>query len=167
MSELKKRPRIQAIQFEVEEAGRTKKKKGADLNDVLRGVLVDLREAWSIPTKTLGKRLGLSQQTISKFLDADRPQGTRLDTLSKICAALNSGPGEVLSMHPDYEAEPGADSRWTLLKNSLPEKSLDQLVETIVLGANLDLMPTIIENQHIMVKRLVSSKDLKEASNGD
>ena len=57
MSILQKRPKVRDYSVEIVESDTKRSLKAPDLNDVLRGVLVDLRNAWGMSTRQLAFRL--------------------------------------------------------------------------------------------------------------
>ena len=55
--------------------------------------LDDLRKARGMSQKELAKKAGVSENTISKLIG--RPRQIRLDTIDRLCDALNVEPGEL------------------------------------------------------------------------
>jgi len=85
---------------------------GADLDDVLRQIVWDLKVAheWEF-TAEAARQLGLKQQTLSLFLDETLP-GTSLQTLSRICAALRTTPVDLFRKHERYGSLEGREVRF-------------------------------------------------------
>lgn len=164
MPEFAKRPKIRTLEVEIQEGKSKRKAKGPDLNDVLRGVLLDLRNGWGLSTRQLAQRLGVRQQTLAGFLDSELDQGTRVETLSRCCVAMGMTPGELFSLHPNYEGAVGSDPAWGVVRNSLPPESVTQLVETIVIGTQMGVLPGFIANLHDMVTNLAESQGLDTSS---
>tara|TARA_Y100001970_G_C14190771_1_gene835246 strand:- start:1239 stop:1766 length:528 start_codon:yes stop_codon:yes gene_type:complete len=163
MAILNKRPKIRDYEIEVVESGTKRKLKTPDLNDVLRGILVDLRNAWGMSTRQLAFRLGLRQQTLSAFLDLDADQGTRMETLSAVCGALDMSASELFDLHPQYGKDAG-DRRWQMLRNSISPEAVDQLVETAMLGAQIGTIDKLIANQLEMVRAIGEAQGIDVAS---
>ena len=163
MSILSKRPKVRSLDVEIVESGSKRTVKAKDLNDVLRGVLVDLRNSWGMSTRQLAFRLGVRQQTLSAFLDPEHDQGTRLETLSEICAALGMSIGELFDLHPAY-GEKAADRRWQMLRNSISPEAVDQLVETAMLGAQVGTINKLIANQLEMVRAIAEAQGIDVAT---
>ncbi len=51
-------------------------------------------------SKQLAERIDLTEQNLS-LLKSGKVRGVRFDTLSKICAALDCQPGDLLEYRPD------------------------------------------------------------------
>ena len=160
MAEMTTRPRIRSIEIDVKDAGNERTIKAPDLNDVLRGVVIDLRNAWGLSTRALGFRLGLRQQTMSGFLDKDLDQGTRIDTLSRMCGALGMNVAELFALHPSYDTGVRSERAWSMVKNSLDNDTLEQFVECVLVGAQIGVLPTLIANMHEMVHSLAKAQGL-------
>ena len=160
MAEMTKRPRVRSMDFIVKDAGVERAVKCPDLNDVLRGVVIDLRNAWGLSTRALGMRLGVRQQTISGFLDKDIDQGTRVDTLSRMCGALDMNVAELFALHPIYRGEDRADRAWSMVKNSVDGKTLELFVESCLVGAQIGVLPGLISNMHSMVMSLAKAQGI-------
>lgn len=56
-------------------------------------------------SKELASRVGITEQNIS-LLKSGKVRGIRFETLSKICAALDCQPGDILAYEPDAGSEP-------------------------------------------------------------
>jgi DNA-binding Xre family transcriptional regulator len=126
---------------------------------VLRGVLVDLRNAWGMSTRQLAFRLGVRQQTMAAFLDPEVDQGTRLETVSAICGALNLSISELFELHPNYGSQ-SSDRRWQMLRNSISAKALDEFVETAMLAAQVGTIDKLISNQLEMVRAIAEAQGI-------
>lgn len=160
MAELNKRPRIRSIDFEIKDAGNTRNVKAQDLNDVLRGVLIDIRNAWGLSTRALSARLGVRQQTISGFLDADLDQGTRVDTLSRLCGAMDMGVADLFALHPQYKSTTTNSRAWAMVKNSLDQESQERFLEAVLVGAQMGVLPGMIANLNDMVVNLAKAQGI-------
>ncbi len=108
MAEFKERPDVQAIDVLIKTGSTEMKRQGADLDDVLRAVIFDIREdnKWGSTAET-ARRLGLPQQTLASFMDEKR-LGTSIATLSTICAALQQTPIEIFHRHERYPVKDDA-----------------------------------------------------------
>ena len=60
-------------------------------------VMLALRK---VRSKDLAARIGISEQNLS-VLKTGKAKGVRFDTLSKLCAALDCQPGDLLEWEPD------------------------------------------------------------------
>ena len=163
MAEMTKRPRIRSMDFEVKEAGVDRAVKCPDLNDVLRGVVIDLRNAWGLSTRALSMRLGVRQQTMSGFLDKDMDQGTRVDTLSRMCGALGLNVAELFALHPGYDTGIRSERAWSMVKNSLDTGTLEKFIEAVLIGAQIGVLPSVIDNMHTMIHSLAKAQGLETA----
>ncbi|OYU48715.1 MAG: transcriptional regulator [Rhizobiales bacterium PAR1] len=66
-------------------------------------VLLDVMLARrKMKSRELAERIGISEVNLS-LLKSGKVKGIRFETLSKICAALNCQPGDILSYEPDAE----------------------------------------------------------------
>ncbi|MCI8947803.1 MAG: helix-turn-helix transcriptional regulator [Lachnospiraceae bacterium] len=54
----------------------------------------------------LSERVGITMANIS-ILKNGKAKAIKIDTLNRICAALNCQPGDILEWQPDLEAESG------------------------------------------------------------
>ena len=154
-----KRPKVRTTDTEIIVSDQNRAVKSPNLNDVLRGVLVDLRNAWGISTRQLAFRLGVRNQTISAFLDPTLQQGTRLETVASICGALDMTIGELFELHPGYGAAE-SDRRWQMLRNSLSPQALDELIETAMIGAQIGTIDKMISNQREMVRAIAQAQGI-------
>ena len=64
--------------------------------EVNLGVMLALRRMRS---RELAERIGITEQNVS-LLKAGKVRGIRFETLSRICAALDCQPGDILSYAP-------------------------------------------------------------------
>lgn len=64
--------------------------------EVNLGVMLALRRMRS---RELAERIGITEQNVS-LLKAGKVRGIRFETLSRICAALNCQPGDILTYVP-------------------------------------------------------------------
>ena len=55
----------------------------------------------------LSRRVGITMANIS-ILKNGRARAVRVETLDKLCRALDCQPGDILEYRPDGEADPGA-----------------------------------------------------------
>jgi len=109
--EIKERPtEIRTVAVDVPNDRETHE--GADLDDVLRQIVWDLKVAheWDSTAET-ARQLGVKQQTLSLFLDETLP-GTSLQTLSRICAALRTSPVDLFRKHERYGRLQGLEVRF-------------------------------------------------------
>lgn len=103
MAELENRPEVRTLELTLDVPDETDRdREGANLDDVLRAVIFDLRAAygWGSTAET-ARHLGLKQQTLAQFMDEKQP-GTRLETLSRVCTAMRMSPVDIFQLHERY-----------------------------------------------------------------
>lgn len=112
MGEPKERPKINQIEVKVPGAkGELEARKGANLDDVLRAIVWDLKVKNRWPSDAeAARQLGLTQQTHHLLMNpkpgkTGEPSGTSVATLSSICAALRMSPIALLGLHERYADE--------------------------------------------------------------
>lgn len=105
MADEEKRPEFETMHVLVPGDGGTEEKRfGADLNGIVRGILWDLKREREWPDwKEAARHLGLPQQTLSRLMSGSG--GIKLETLSKVCAALQIEAPAFLQLHEHYSAE--------------------------------------------------------------
>lgn len=163
MPEMTKRPKIRELKFTIQEGRNERQVKGPDFNDVLRGIVIDLRNAWGLSTRALSFRLGVRQQTLAGFIDQDLDQGTRLDTLSHICAALDMTIDEMFALHPNYKTSASHERGWAMVRNSLDPESVKLFIEAVLIGSQIGVLPSLIKNLHQMTVSLAESQGIDTA----
>lgn len=164
MPEMFKRPKIRSIEVTIKDGSAERKAKGPDLNDVLRGIVIDLRNAWGLSTRALAFRLGVRQQTLAGFIDQDLDQGTRIEVLSRICAALDMTADEVFALHPQYATGGKSERAWGMVKNSLDDKTLELLMESVLIGSKLGVLPGLVSSMRQMVEGVAEAQEIDTAS---
>jgi DNA-binding Xre family transcriptional regulator len=83
-----------------------RKHRGANLDDVLRQILWDLaeREGWS--ENKAASNLGVPQATLHDFMaGAKDGKSLKLQSVSRICAALKTSPVDLFRLHERYRPE--------------------------------------------------------------
>lgn len=115
---------------------------GPDLNSVLRGVLVQMRDDTGLSTTALARRLGLRQQSLSAMINESENRGFTLRLVSDICAAMSLTIGELFSLNPKYQTE-SQDESWARIKSVTTAEQREKLADAMQLSATLNL----IENQ--------------------
>lgn len=105
MAEISSRPDVREVGIVVKTDEGEERRKGNNLDDVLRAIIWDIREktGWRSTTET-ARRMGLPQSTLALLMDESLP-GTSLDTLSRVCAALKLSPVELFRLHELYKGE--------------------------------------------------------------
>src|SRR5262245_39675200 len=104
MAEFKERPSVGQITVTVRIGREEQKRSGPSLDDVLRVLLWDLKEASAWSTNEASLRLGLPLSTLQTILDQDR-NGTSLEVLSKICAAMKTNPDVLFQSYEGFSPE--------------------------------------------------------------
>lgn len=166
MGEISERPKVRSVEVEVPDGDGISIREGANLDDVLRAIVWDLKNTvykWP-STKSAANHLGVPQQTLSDFLDESEP-GTGLKTLSRVCAALQMSPVEVLQLHEKYHPESRGDSPFAsdVIYNRFRSLiDLDQarkLVRIIELARERNLLDQALEFAEALAGDRVSAGD--------
>lgn len=98
------RPKLREVEVDSLLDGTPKKKQGANLNDVLGGIIWDEMQQRDVGQVEIGRIMGgISQQHVSNLLR--REKGTSLDVLSRVCAALQESPDVFFLRHERYLKE--------------------------------------------------------------
>ncbi len=147
MAGIKERPSVREVTVLVPGDGdRLSERSGADLNDVLRAILWDLRDDYGWKDWTAAaKALGLPQSSLSSFFQEEKVknpdgsttverQGTRLETLSRICAAIRKDPIELFQRHERYAEE----------KRFADDAIFDQFRTVLDRGEAARLLPVLV-----------------------
>lgn len=72
-------------------------------------VLLDVMLARrKMKSRELAEKIGISEVNLS-LLKSGKVKGIRFETLSRICAALECQPGDILAYEPDTSETSGAD----------------------------------------------------------
>lgn len=104
------RPSIREVDVEVVREGRLLKRKGANLSDVLGGIIWDEMQQLGMGQEEIGAYVGgISQQHVSNLLR--QKKGTSLEVLSKVCAAYQKSPGELFEQHERYLSRKSEDAQ--------------------------------------------------------
>lgn len=170
MSKSDERPKVSTITVEVPDGpDRTVKREGANLDDVLRALVWDLKNEvydWKSVAET-ARRLGLPQQTLNDFL-GPKQSGLRLETLSKVCAAIQMSPVELLQLHERYHPESRGDTPFAadLVYNGFRSVlNLDQakrLLRLVELARDRELLDKALEFAEELAGDSVSASDASQ-----
>jgi DNA-binding Xre family transcriptional regulator len=144
MAEHTRRPPIRNVEVQTSENGKSKTRRGPDLNTVLKGILIQQRNDLGITTSELARRLGLRQQSLSAMLSRQDDRGFTLRLLSDICASLGVSAGELFEMHPQYGTKD--ESSWARLKSVTTEGQRDELAKTLELASTLGMVQSQIDH---------------------
>jgi transcriptional regulator with XRE-family HTH domain len=115
---------------------------GYDVDDVLRDILLDVKDANGWSQKEFGDRLGLPQAAVSRYLngkphDNGGPQEFPVSSLTRLCLMLDQDPIQVFAQHPLYEE--GARKFIRYPKDHLYEK-YNAVLRTAEVPALLDAL---------------------------
>lgn len=105
-----------------------------DLNDVLRHIVRDMREANDWSEAETARRLGMTQQSLHDFLEEPRDgkqPGVSVATLSKMCAAgSHNSPVLFFQRHPLFATD-APNAAVQALAQRLTVKQAETLVEIV------------------------------------
>jgi len=112
MADIKERPEITKIEVKVPGSkGQLETRYGANLDDVLRAIVFDLKKEYGWPSDAeAARQLGVPQQTLHLLMNPTVGKkgdlsGTTVATLSAMCAALRQSPIALLGRHERYADE--------------------------------------------------------------
>lgn len=157
MAEYARRPAISNIEIRCLVDGSMTTKKGPDLNSVLRGVLVQLRNSMGITTSELARRVGVKQQSMSGLLSDAGDRGFTLTLVSQICAAMQIDIGELFSQHPQYGASEGEEI--AALKAVTDKKQRVALGEALHLCSSIGIVDAQIEQMRVTAEAIKASTE--------
>ena len=164
MAEIKKAPKPRKIRVKVPIGdGDTTTRTGIDIDDVLRGVLVELRNKWGCSTRQLAQRIGLPQQSISGYLDKRIDHSARIIMLSRICAALETTPGALLATAPAYrdlQDVDRIDPEWLDIGLALTQENRQAMLEISLICAHADIARQVIEPTLTMARAFAKANGL-------
>ena len=161
MAELRRRPKIKTIETKVVRAGVEDVARGPDLDDVLKGVLCDLRNQSGGSTRSLARSLGVPPQTINGLLDDTVDTGARVTPLTRICSALDCSIGELFGRHPKYaDADQVQHPLWATMAHAMTPKQLEQLARLVLLSQQLGIQESVIEQSLTMVESIATAQGI-------
>jgi len=167
MAELTRAPKPRTEKIEVLSGTKMIERKAIDLDDVIRGVIIEYRDEHDISTRECAHRLGLKQQTLSGFLD-ENGTGARVKMLSNVCAAMRVTPAQFFERHDLYSRTTVDDDDWIwdlkiAAKNiDLDRDSRDRLTKVIELAVKLDLADVLIAQAYGFVNSVSETKSSVE-----
>lgn len=138
MPEYTKRPPISQVEVRCLVDGTMTRRRGPDLNTVLRGVLVQMRNTMGISTSELARRIGVKQQSLAAMLSDRDDRGFSLSLISSMCAALEIDVGELFSMHPQYGSS--EDQSLTEIRAVTTEEERRALSDAVQLCSTLGIV---------------------------
>lgn len=103
MAEWARRPAVRVHRFTVTSDGRKRKVAAPSVDDIVRGILWDLKNSRGLSIQALADLIGLPKNTVHQFMDRDHDGGTRLVTLTHLAGALGLSPVDALRKHPALE----------------------------------------------------------------
>jgi transcriptional regulator with XRE-family HTH domain len=171
MGELKKRQRVRGVQFQGFDAQNDSIKiKGMNLDDVVKGIILDYKNHKGWSTREMARRCGLRQQTLTTYLNDSNENGGRIAILTHLCAGLGLDPVELFLLHPDIETQEG-DGYWqNKLQRQVNTANVSQamkekLEEIVILSTHLDCFNIVVEQSLALVRSMASAQkvDLKKA----
>jgi DNA-binding Xre family transcriptional regulator len=157
VSELSKAPRPKSTEFVSVVGKKQKRKKELNLDDVFRGIILEVKEAHDLSTRALAKKMGVRQQTLSTFLTPGETQGCRLALVSRLCASLDLSPVELFQIHPVFASDHG--DLIARIRSNLSEETWVKFVEIIVVAQALSISEVWIEQAHSLVMSFAESQN--------
>jgi len=157
------KPQIQRNSTRIEVNGEHRTVSGVDLNSVLRGVLVQIRDDMGLSTAALARRLGLRQQSLSAMINKTGDRGFTLRLVSDICAAMSVSVGELFSLHPRYKSD-SQDESWARIKSVTTAEQRDRLADLIQLSATLNLIDHQIDHSLAIAEAVAKTSGVERAS---
>ena len=158
-----KRPQIQKNTTRIEINGEHHTATGVDINSVLRGVLVQIRDDMGLSTAALARRLGLRQQSLSAMIAETENRGFTLRLVSDVCAAMGISVGELFSLHPKYQSEM-QDESWARIKSVTSGEQRERLADSIQLSATLNLVDNQIDQALATAEAVAKTSGVVRAS---
>ncbi len=133
-------PELPEISVEIRRDGELDERFGPDLNEAAREALRAYAAATGLSVAELAAATGVRNQTMHMFLNGQ--QGMRLDMLSRICAALEVGPGPFLERGGAYPEQETTDEAVAVLKEiqrAVPRQHRADLLEMLLLANSLEI----------------------------
>ena len=160
MAELKKAPRVRTVKVKVKRGGKEATVTGPNLDDVLRGIVIQWKNHLDISTNEAAKRLGVTQQTLSSFLNPEQTAGCRLELVSKICAALDLTPASLFSMHTlfkeEYEFRPQEHVQH--LRGIIGDEMWEKAWQALTIASAIGMGPSVIEQAYNLAVSLAKAQ---------
>ena len=161
MAEIKQVPPVRSLSVDPAKSTESEMRTGLNLDDVLRGVLVQWKEKKGFSTNQAAHELGVRQQTLSSFLSEDEPRGCRLEFVSKVCAGMGVTPIELFARHEIFQTEgPAASSLLSHFREGLSEEAWQKAIEVVFAAHALGITEAVVEQCHSLVMSLAESQRL-------
>ena len=172
MADRDERPQVRTVTVEVPSVSSPSgiaKRDGANIDDVVRAIIWDFKEEvheWSSWAEA-ARHLGVPQQTLSDFMN-DPESGTRILTLSRICAALQMSPVDLLQLHERYHPESrgdtpfAADVVYNRFRALLDVRQASRLARMLELAQGSDLLEKALDFAEAVAGGGVSASDAAE-----
>ena len=157
MTEYARRPPVSTTEVRCVVDGSMATRKGPDLNSVLRGVLIQLRNSMGITTSELARRVGVKQQSMSGLLSDAGDRGFTLTLVSQICAAMQIDVGELFSQHPQYGAAEGEDV--AAIKAVTSKAQRTAIGEALHLCSSIGIVDAQIEQMRVTAEAIKASTE--------
>ena len=171
MGELKKRQKVRSVQFEGFDAQDDSIKiKGMNLDDVVKGIILDYKNQKGWSTRQMARRCGLRQQTLTTYLNDANENGGRIAILTHLCAGLGRDPVELFLLHPDIEIQEGEEYWQYKLQRQIntvnvPPNVKNKLEELVILATYLYCFNNVVDQSLALVRSIAESQkvNLKQA----
>lgn len=133
-------PELPEISVEITRNGELDERFGPDLNEAAREALRAHAAATGLSNAELSAATGVRSQTMNMFLKGE--QGMRVDMLSRVCAALQLGPGAFFESGGAYPGQETTDEAVAVLKEiqrAVPKQHRADLLEMLLLANSLEI----------------------------
>ena len=147
------------ISVEISRDGALEERFGADLNEAAREALRAHAAATGLSIAELAAATGVRNQTMHMFLKGE--QGMRLDMLSRICAALQLGPGPFLERggaYPEQETTDEAIAVLRAIQRAVPKQFRADLLEMLMLADALGITGSALESALLLVRAVAENQ---------
>lgn len=171
MPELKKifKPKLTSIQ--AFDGKKELQRKAVDVDDLIRGIMLEFKTQKGWSTRELARRCGLTQQTVATYLTASRSKNSgRIALITHLCAGLNLSVVDLMKMHPVIQ-EQESEGAWieevaqTMKINDLSHATKDKIEEIMILASALDCFEIVVDQALGLLRSMASAQNLtlKEA----
>lgn len=147
------------ISVEITRAGELDERFGPDLNEAAREALRAHAAAAGLSVAELAAATGVRSQTMNMFLKGE--QGMRLDMLSRICAALDLGPGPFFESGGAYRQQGTTDEAIAVLhaiQRAVPKQFRADLLEMVLLADALGITGSALESALLLVRAVAENQ---------
>jgi DNA-binding Xre family transcriptional regulator len=147
------------ISVEIARNGQLDERFGPDLNEAAREALRAHAAATGLSNAELSAATGVRSQTMNMFLKGE--QGMRVDMLSRVCAALQLGPGpffESGGAYPGQETTDEAVAVTKAIQRAVPKQFRADLLEMVLLADALGITGSALESALLLVRAVAENQ---------